>query len=621
MNAKEKLVIPGSALEFRPESTDGKPVREWSTAEFDKSYKRIVQSEAAKGLRVAWLGNHTLDPLLRRTTVVAATFGLKVESFAGAFDQHFQEMLSEQSPVLAEKPDVIVLSLSLRKLAPTLVEGGSTLSGETVVSEIDRVIGSVDEWIRVARSRSKAHLLICNFCRPPAIRSGITDTSFRYGEHYLYSELNRRLAELAPDDSQVTVIDINHAVSRAGLQTAWNPRMYRLAKIELDGAAATEAAIMLARACRALAIPARKCLVVDLDNTLWGGVLGEEGPEGIRISEGDPVGESFRAFQLALLDIKARGVLLAICSKNNASDVEEVFRLRKNMPLKLGDFACRAVNWQPKHSNILSIAEQLNIGTDSLAFIDDNPAECELIRQMLPEVLTIELPKDPSVYADLLYELPDFDKIRLTAEDRQKTEQYAANSAREEHKQSIQDMDSFLKSLGTEIRVRRASAATLTRVHQLFAKTNQFNVTTIRYTPADIQEFIESDNYLLDVISAKDRFGDLGIIGLYLVRWDEKAAHLDSFVMSCRALGRGIESAACNVLKDRVRSVGDVKVLHSKFVPTSKNKPAADFFVQQGFRAVETDSDNTTHYQLIRDEIRHIECPGIVIHDDEEALQ
>ncbi len=331
------------------------------------------------------------------------------------------------------------------------------------------------------------------------------------------------------------------------------------------------------------------------------------------MGQGDPTAECFSAFQSALLDIKARGVVLAICSKNNLGDVEEAFRVRTDMPLSLDDIAYRAVNWEPKHQNIQGIAQALNIGIDSLAFVDDNPVECELVRQMLPEVLTLELPRDPSSLADFMYEVPDFDKLELTQEDSNKTRQYADNLKRTALKDKVSDMGDFLKSLETTLEISAAKPADTTRIHQLFSKTNQFNVTTIRYDASDVGRFVDSPNYHLHVIRAKDKFGDLGMIGIYLLRDDAQELEIDSFIMSCRALGRGIETAACNTLKTFIFDTLGAKRITARFSPTAKNKPAADFFAQQGFELVAENNDNDILYALSASQSKQIDCPGIEI--------
>lgn len=589
---------------------------QWNSGKIDKTYREIAASNRAAEFTIGWLGNMTLNPLQQHTDVFADALGIRLGSVVAPYGQYFQELLNELSATRSADPDVLVLALSLRRLAPSLVEGSRTRSRAVVEEEMDNIVAGIGDWVKLAKSNTRAHLFVCNFVRPPAMRFGIADMAFGAGEHYMYSELNRRLASLFADEPRVTVIDANHAVSRAGVYDNWNPQMYRLAKVKWGEMGLKHLSILLARACRALFHPARKCLIMDLDNTLWGGVLGEEGPEGIRVGEGDAVGESFAAFQRSLLDMKARGILLAVCSKNNPEDVQEAFRLRPDMPISLDDFACTAINWQPKHANIQSIADTLNIGVDSLAFVDDNPVECELIRQMLPDVLTIELPKDPAVYADLLYEVPQLDKIRVTEEDLAKTEQYKANFEREVHRQSVGDMETFLKSLETEVVVRPARQSDVHRIHQLFTKTNQFNVTTIRYTGTQIEEFLESADWLLWVVSARDKFGELGTVGLFLVELQGDQARIDSFIMSCRALGRSIETVVCNVLKERVFDDARVSRLVARFVPTAKNAPASDFFAHQGFDALRTDDDGTIEYGLERTDCQPVPCPAINVVTD-----
>ncbi|MEL7535594.1 MAG: HAD-IIIC family phosphatase [Pseudomonadota bacterium] len=588
-------------------------VMQMSTAQIDRRYRALNDDAGAAELRVAFLGNHTLDPLQRATTVMIDALGVPVRSIVGAFDQHFQELLDEQSQTRQFEPNAIVLSLSLRYLAPKLVYGNGVVDPQTIGEEIDRVVDIVSQWAALALANSSAALYVCNFTRPPAIRFGPADTALASGEQFIYATLNHRLSAITATEPRLNVIDTHHAAASAGIAGGWNPRMYHLAKIEWDSGATLHMAKLIGRACRAQVRPARKCLVLDMDNTLWGGVLGEEGPQGIKIGNGDPTGEAFSAFQSAALDMKARGVVLAACSKNNLADVEEAFRVRDDMPLKLDDFAYRAINWEPKNKNIVAIAQALNIGTDSLVFIDDNPVECELIRQTLPEVLTLQLPSDPSILADFLYDLPDFDKLRLTAEDARKTEQYAENFKREELQKSVGDLDTFLESLDTRVEIAQAATSDVARVTQLFTKTNQFNVTTIRYSTTDVESFIAAEDTALYTIRAADKFGDLGLIGVCLLRLKNGAAAIDSFVMSCRALGRGIETAATNLVKAQAFTERGVTKMTARYLPTKKNKPAVDFFERQGFTVANRTEAGEVDYVLSASDSNKLPTPGITV--------
>jgi FkbH-like protein len=559
--------------------------RALKTGEVERVYRRVARCEHLADLKVAWLGNHTLDPLLRHATALAFGRGVTLANRAGAFDQHFQALLDPGSALHAWAPDAIVLSLSLRGLAPELVTGGAGLPEQARRDRARQVLEHVRQWVDAARERTGATLLVCNFPRAAHGGLGLADLRQPAGDAALCGWLNGELAGAWRDDPQVHVLDVDLAIANAGRRAAWNPQMYHLAKIEWSGPGLAAAAELAARALRALVRPAKKCLLLDLDNTLWGGIVGEDGVDALQVQPGDPVGEAFLDFQRAILDIKARGTVLGLVSKNNREDVEEAFE-RLDMPLKLDDFAAARIDWEHKHVNIESIAQELNLGLNSIVFIDDNPAECELIRQMLPEVEVVRLPGDPADYAATLLDCWHFDKLALTEEDARKTEQYRDNAARAERRRTAADLSSYLESLGTRLEIGRAGDRELARLHQLFGKTNQFNLTTRRYTPAELKRFADSDDWLFEWVRVRDNFGDLGLVGAYLVRLGPGVPEIDSFILSCRALGREVETAACNRIKEQVFAAG-ANALRARFVPTQKNRPACEFYESQGFEVVE----------------------------------
>jgi FkbH-like protein len=580
-------------------SLAGREPRSLTGREAERVARRLAELAPPADLRLLLLGNHTLDALARSTAAAALCRGVVVDGRVGPFGQHVQMLLDPALGLAEHDPQAIFLSLDLERLLPELPAGLAELTTEARRRLVDHGLRVIDDWVELAKGRTSATLLVGNFWRPRRAHLGLADAKLAGGEAALYGLLNARLLDAYADDPRVHVVDVDHAVATVGRDAASDPRMAFLAKLAWSEAALPVLGDLLARYLAGLVLPPRKCLVLDLDNTLWGGVLGEEGPDGIRIAEGDPVGEAFRAFQTAIKGVQQRGLLLAACSKNNPGDVEEVFRLRSDMPLKLADFAAKRVNWEPKHQNIRAIAAELNIGTDSLVFIDDNPAECELVRQMLPEVEVVALPKDPSRYAGLLLDLPSLERLEIAAEDRRKTEQYQEQAEREAARVTVgSDMAAYLASLGTEVTIWRASRAELTRVHQLFAKTNQFNLTTRRYKPADIEGFLASPDWRLEVVSAKDRFGDLGIIAALLLERRAEGLVLDSLVMSCRAMGRSIESVIANRIKAIARAERPGGRLLGEFRPTAKNMPAADFFDRQGFLLVSSDEAGNRQYSL-----------------------
>jgi FkbH-like protein len=480
--------------------------------------RRIKKLGTASDLRVAYLGNQTIEPLPDYVNVRCAREGLLVDGYAGPFNQYFQEVLNHDSELHRFRPDVIFVALSLRELAPRLHYQFASLSEEAKNAEFSRIIQNLREWTEAAKQATDALLVISNFSAPAYNQLGIADLKLEQGETKFYLRLNLALMELFRADSRAQVLDLDRVLSRFGKLRACNPQMQYLARMEWHERLLPHIADELFRYINALLGRSKKCLVVDLDNTLWGGVLGEEGPEGVAVGNRGAHAEAYQAFQHAVLALKERGIILAINSKNNRDDVIELFE-RREMPLKLNDFSAIEINWTHKHENLKRIAEALNIGVDSLVFVDDNPAECALVRELLPEVKVIELPRDPAHFPDLIKALPEFEKLEITREDRDKARQYLENRQRSESQEEIGSLEAYLRELKTEITIRAPSQSDAARIHQLFTKTNQFNLTTKRYTGADIEKFLSDSKYVMRIVDVKDRFGELGTVGLVLTRW------------------------------------------------------------------------------------------------------
>ncbi len=564
-------------------------------------------------VRIAYFGNHTIDPLPQYVSVAAAARGLLVAGHVGSFNQYYQEILGGSQDLKAFDPQLIFLSLSIRELAPQVFYGFSGLSEEDKRAAHESILGHVVDWVKEAIKATNASILIANFVVPPARQSGLADLHQAAGETAFYLRLNLELMERLAGNPRAYLFDMEGVAGRFGKARAFNPAMYFLARMPWHDGLLPHLADELLRYLHAYLGRTRKCLVLDLDNTLWGGVLGEEGPEGVEIGPGSAMGEAYLAFQHTIATLKNRGILLAINSKNNEEDVREAFRLRTEMPLKLEDFSALRINWQNKHDNLVAIAEELNIGIDSLVFVDDNPAECTLVEEMLPAVRVVCLPSDPADYGDLLLDLIEFEKLSITDEDRAKASQYQEQRQRAEHRRVVGDLDAYLAGLRTEIRIRAPSDAQRGRVHQLFSKTNQFNLTTKRYTPADIDRFMSDDRFVLRTIDATDRFGPLGVIGLYLIDLSDSLPCVDSFLMSCRAIGRGIETAVMNTIKEEFLLDQRHEALLADFVPTKKNVPAQTFYESQGFARVAQSESGRQSFRLGADEARPIACPHVAI--------
>ena len=349
----------------------------------------------------------------------------------------------------------------------------------------------------------------------------------------------------------------------------------------------------------------KKCLVLDLDNTLWGGILGEDGIEGIKIGDTYP-GLAFKDFQENILETAKNGIILAICSKNNEEDVLEVWAKHPFQLIKQQNISAYRINWQDKATNIQELADELNIGLDSFVFIDDNPIERDRIKKMLPMVTVPDFPEHPYMMSAFFKQVynDNFQIHHLTNEDRSKTQQYTENAERKVFKKAFESVDEYLESLEMELGVIDANKFTISRIAQMTYKTNQFNLTTRRYEESDIQNFV-AQNALVNCLSVKDKFGDNGITVASIITFENDSADIDSFLLSCRILGRGVETAYIDFLINKLYDKG-IKTLTAHFILTQKNRQTEFFYEKNGFTLLRTSENGDKHYILNIQEKRQI---------------
>jgi FkbH-like protein len=340
----------------------------------------------------------------------------------------------------------------------------------------------------------------------------------------------------------------------------------------------------------------RKVLVLDLDNTMWGGVVGDDGLEGIRLGQGDPRGEAHLELQSAALALKKRGVLLAVSSKNDEAVARRAIREHPDMLLREDDFSAVQINWSDKATNLELLAEKLSLGIDSFVFIDDNPVERAQVRGALPDVFVPELPSDPAQYASVLLASGAFESITFSEEDRHRAEQYRANGKRESLAAQSRDLNSFLESLQMSAVFTSKGADGWARFTQLINKSNQFNLTTLRYTEADIAELVEHPRVLTLQVRLRDQFGDNGMICAIIARPRDDEWILDTWVMSCRVLGRRVEEATLNEIV-RLAAKEGIRSLIGLYRPTPRNGLVRDHYKKLGFRHSGTEGD-TEHWRL-----------------------
>lgn len=406
-------------------------------------------------------------------------------------------------------------------------------------------------------------------------------------------EYNDCLWDAGRTHTNVKVLDFSAFIRRYPNDETIDWKFYFFSQMGINPRIAKDFRVWWDRKLESVALKRKKCLVLDLDNTLWGGVLGEDGVSGIRMG-GDYPGKAFRFFQEALLELSRTGVILAVCSKNNEADVLEAWEKNPYLVLRKEHFSAYRINWTDKASNLRELAEELNIGLDSFVFVDDNPAEREIVRQMLPMVSVPEFPRQP-------YELPLFFKkmvedyftvYAVTEEDRRKTEQYKANAARVRAQQAFTDFGSYLESLDIRMSLEEADDFNIPRIAQMTQKTNQFNLTTRRYTDSDIRRFLY-EGWKIWCLRVSDRFGDSGITGCIFF----DGTTIDTFLLSCRILGKGIETAFLKYALALLREQGVVSV-EACYVPTAKNPQVSGFYERCGFSLMAEEPGGAKRYSL-----------------------
>ena len=539
--------------------------------------------EELRQVRVALLASYSVQTIVPYLEVEAARHGLAVEIHRGQFNAVMQELFSLRSECLAHQSDVVFVTQLLEDVCPALATGYLGLEAGEVESHIEHIVSEIVSAIEVFRKHSNSAVVVHNFALPQTPALGVFEPMARGSQTDAIRSLNTRLATSLGEISGVYVLDFDRLCADVGYSNWRDDKMWHLARAPLSIVAVRGLAALQAEFLQAIGDTPRKCLVLDLDNTLWGGVLGELGVSGISLGHTYP-GSVFREFQQVVLQQYHRGVLLAINSKNNPADVQEVFTSHPDMVLKREHFASVRVNWQNKTDNMAAIAKELGIGLDSLVFFDDNPAERALMRSMLPQILTLDVPADPLGYAKVLLNSRAFDKLSFTDEDRRRGAMYLERAERASLEQSAGSVNDFLTNLNMKVRIAPVDDFTFPRVLDLIRKTNQFNVTTRRYSAAELTAMTADPEYGVFSLRLSDRFGDSGTVGVLIVRTSGTTARIDTLLLSCRVIGRTAETALLAFAAEWARTKG-MEHVEGEFIPTPKNAPSADVYQRHGFVA------------------------------------
>jgi FkbH-like protein len=398
----------------------------------------------------------------------------------------------------------------------------------------------------------------------------------------------------------VDILALDAAAEEHGVDSWYNPTSWYRGKQEIQLAAAPMYGDLVVRLIASQMGRSSKCLVLDLDNTLWGGVIGDDGLDGIVLGQGSPEGEAFLDFQRWVLDQSRRGVILAVCSKNDEANALLPFNDHPEMVLSRSDIAVFVANWEDKATNLRTIAQRLNIGIDSLVFVDDSPFERNIVRRELPTVAVPELPEDPASYARCISDAGYFEALSITADDLERTRQYQANAQRQIPAHASTDVEGYLASLNMELRVAPFDRTNLKRIVQLINKTNQFNLTTRRYTEEEVAVLIGAPDVVALYFRLADRFGDSGIISVIIARTDgsnTKRMIIDTWLMSCRVLGRQVENVCMNFLAAHARHAGAIEIV-GEYIPTAKNNLVREHYGKMTFLRLDEDISSRSLWRL-----------------------
>jgi FkbH-like protein len=547
--------------------------------------QREGSSNGLPKVGVVVLSSFTVDPLSPLLTEALERAGLYGEIQLGDFGQIEQAILDPGSVLYRACPGIVVLIPAAEDLLAPLFARPSQFATADADALAESQAASLARSIEVLLERlptATCYVVACGPQHAPA--EYVLDPRSPQRGQTAVESLLAKVRELSALSPRAVVVDWDWYTRRTGTAAFHDPRLWYLARMRLSPVGLAAMADLIVNHVRAARGHPYKVVVLDLDNTLWGGVVGEVGLQGIELGE-EQLGLAFREFQRELLKLHDAGVLLAIASKNNPDDALEVFREHPSMVLKREHFAAVRINWQDKATNVRELAEELNLGVDSFVFLDDNPVEREWLRRALPAVLVPELPLDPVERPGFLRALPAFQRVTLTEADRIRAESYAVQAQRAEVRSSASSFEEFLASLEQEVTVEPLQAQTLARAAQMCQRTNQFNLTTRRYTAADLEGKLRSPETDVYVVAVKDRFGDSGITGVGILRVSGDSAEVDSMLLSCRVLGRKVEDVLLHVLAERARERG-ARYLVGRYLPTAKNGQVASFYSERGFEAV-----------------------------------
>lgn len=531
-----------------------------------------------KEYKIAILGDCSTQHLATALKGYGYQEGYHLNIFDSDYNQIDSQIMDDTSELYQHQPDAVLLYMSSEKLYENFCETGVQQRENFADVTIEKIKNA---WQNL-NSKIKTNILQFNFIEIDDRTFGNYANKTPNSFIYQLRKLNYQLMELASNTKNAFLIDLSTIQNTYGREVVHDDKLYYIAKMPLSTNILPEVSQQVLDVIKALNGKFKKCAILDLDNTLWGGVIGDDGLKSIQIGELG-LGHAFSEFQMWLKELKNRGIILAVCSKNNENIAKEPFEKHPDMILKLDDISMFVANWEDKATNIKYIQETINIGMDSIVFIDDNPFERNLVKGMIPDITVPELPEDPAMYLSYLKSLNLFETASYSENDKDRTKQYQAEVGRTTMQSNFQNFDDYLKSLEMQATVHPFEEFEFPRISQLTQRSNQFNLRTIRYTEAEIEQIAKDEKYLTLSFSLKDKFGDYGLISVVIMeKQDEKTLFLDTWLMSCRVLKRGMEEFIINQVIETAKANGFSKVV-GEYIQTPKNAMVQKIYAKLGF--------------------------------------
>ncbi len=575
--------------------------------------RRQLQNHSCRDLRIAVLRGSTVNEMIEFAELFLLVEGFRCTFYQSEYNKYYEEAVLDSERIVKFRPDIVYVHTSCMNL-----QGWPPLSA-TEADHESFVAAEFSRFQQIWHSLQQnvgSHIIQNNFELPPFRVLGNLDSIAYGGRAKFVNRLNVEFANEALNDPRLFVQDVNALSAALGSRNWFDWERWYSYKIMTTPAASLALARSVTAIVRALYGRSRKCLVLDLDNTLWGGVIGDDGPENIKIGRETAVAEAYTAFQEYCLMLRSRGILLAVCSKNDEETAKQGFE-HPDSVLKLSHFSAFRANWEPKHENLTAIAKELNLGIDSLVFVDDNPAERALVASQLPMVAVPDVGSDVTQFIPALEAGGYFETVRVSAEDFSRADTYAANSQRALLKSKFRDYGEYLDSLQMTAEIDAFKPVYLDRIAQLTNKTNQFNLTTRRYTVTEIQKISLDPAYITLYGKLTDAFGDNGLVSVIVGRKDGSTLHIELWLMSCRVLKRDLELAMLDELVTRAQAAG-IETIVGYYYRTPRNSMVADHYRRLGFECESQDPDGgqsmwrlqlTTDYQPKR---RYIQVKNLV---------